>query len=420
MNKLASFALFLAVLVAAPFVSSRAQDMERVAAVVNEDVITIRDLEQRVRVALLSSNLPDSQEARARVAPQVLRRLIEEQIQIQESEHVGISIGDGEVANGFASIERQNNMPKGSFEPFLKSNGIDPETLRQQIKAELAWVKVIRSQLVPNLRIGEEEIDARLDRLKANLGKPEYLAAEIFLAVDQPSRDGEVRGLAANLFEQMHGGAPFSALARQFSQSGAASGGDLGWVSEGMLDDELFQALASLRVGQVTQPIRLGDGYHILLLRQKRIAGENEGTEPLLDLAAITILRAPGSSPEEQRQQVERVHSALASARSCERSEVEIRKFPTAQWHRPDKVKPSELPPELRPIAEGLAVGGVSAPQGQGDISRIFMLCSRTEPTAGLPSRDDVKRRIEDEKVALMAQRYLRDLKRAAFVEIRI
>ena len=155
-----------------------AQETQRVAAVVNEDMISLHDLENRLRVALLSSNLPDTMESRSRVAPQVLRRLIDERLQIQEAERVKIAISAGEIANGMANIERQNNMPRGAFEPFLKSRGIDPETIRQQVRAEISWARVVRRELLPDLKIGEEEIDARLETVKANLGKPEYLAAK--------------------------------------------------------------------------------------------------------------------------------------------------------------------------------------------------------------------------------------------------
>src|SRR3546814_18280943 len=81
--------------------------------------------------------------------------------------------------------------------------------------------------------MGEEVMDGALARLEANRGRPEYLVAEIFLGVDEPEREAEVRRLAESLVQQIRQGNPFPGIARQFSQAaGAASGGDLGWRSE--------------------------------------------------------------------------------------------------------------------------------------------------------------------------------------------
>jgi len=398
-----------------------AQETQRVAAVVNEDMVSLHDLEQRMRLAILSSNMPDTLESRQRVAPQVLRLLIDERLKIQEAQRLKVTVSASEIANGIASIERQNKMPRGSFEPYLKSKGIDPETIHQQIRAEISWVHVVRRELVPNLHIGEEEITAHLDLLKANLGKPEYLAAEIVLAVESPDKDEETHTLALKLLDQMKQGAPFSALARQFSQSGGSAGGDLGWISNGMLDDELMTPLETMKPGNITQPIRIPDGYHILLLRDKRLAGEGGSTEPSLDIGQIFLTNLPGTTPTQAQEQFKHLKDAIAGAKTCDDYEKASKKVPTAEWSRPGVIKPSELPREVSQTAADLKVGEVSEPLEMEGSRRIFIMCARTEATpGGLPSRDDMRKRIEDERMEIMAQRYLRDLRRSAFVEYRM
>ena len=399
---------------------ARAEDTVRVAAVVNDDIVSMRDLEERIRVALLSSNLPDNVETRRRVGTPVLRRLIDERLQMQEAHRLKIAITPAEIAGGLATIERQNNMDNGGFEKFLKSKDIDAETIRDQIRAELAWMRVVRGELVPDLHIGEQEIDARLLTMKASLGKPEYLVAEIFLPVDDPNRAEEQRNLAVRLIEQMRQGAPFSALARQFSQAGAAAGGDLGWISEGMLDDEVMKELASMEKGSVTQPMRTIDGYHIILLRDKRIIGEGPTGEPTYELLSIEIPVRPSASPIEREEQLKRLQGGLAGGKSCEEYEKLIKQIPTAGYRRTSKLMASELPREVASMITTLQPGSLSEPAGSPESWRIFAVCGRTEPTGGLPSRDDVRRRLENAQLEIMANRYLRDLRRSAFIEIRV
>ncbi|PKU26070.1 peptidylprolyl isomerase [Telmatospirillum siberiense] len=397
-----------------------AQETERVAAVVNDDIITLHDLEQRMRLALASSNLPDTLESRTRIGPQVLRGLVDDRLKTQEAKRLKITVAPAEIANSINNIERQNRMPPGAFEPFLQSKGIELETLRQQINAEMSWVRVVRHELIPDLHVGEAEIDARLATLKANLGKPEYLVAEIFLSVDDPRRDTEVRTLAERLIEQMRQGAPFPALARQFSQTGAA-GGDLGWVSQGSLDDELTDALAKLDKGNITPPIRTVDGYHIMLLRDKRIAGQSEETEPFYDIMTIQLPILPGSTPAERDAQLQQVRDVIASGKSCDDYEQRLKQnVATAEYNRNAKVRRSEIPPAIAALVLDLKQGQLSQPMDDGNVRRLFTVCGRIDPKGGLPSRDEIRTRLEDDQMDIMARRYLRDLRRAAFVEIRV
>lgn len=397
-----------------------AQEVERVAAVVNDDIVTLHDLEQRMRVALASSNLPDTLESRSRIGPQVLRGLIDDRLKTQEAKRLKIAVAPSEVSASFANVARQNRMTSEMFESFLKSKGIEPDTLRQQITAEMSWVRVVRHELFPDLHVGEAEIDARLATLKANMGKPEYLVAEIFLAVDDPKRDNEIKTLAERLIEQLHQGAPFPALARQFSQTGAA-GGDLGWVSQGALDDELMDALAKLDKGSITPPIRTIDGYHIMLLRDKRIAGQTEETEPSFDILTIQLPILPGATDAERDAELKKVRDVIASGKSCDDDEQAVKQtVANADFTRNTKVRQSEIPPAIAALTQNLKPKEISQPLDENGMRRVFTVCGRIEPKGGLPSRDEIRTRIEDEQMDIMARRYLRDLRRAAFVEIRI
>ncbi|UEM05272.1 peptidylprolyl isomerase [Skermanella rosea] len=250
------------------------RSVEGIAAVVNDDIISMSDLSARLQLALVSSGLPGTAEVRQRLTPQVLRSLIDERLQMQEAARANISVTDKEIDDAFGRVAEQNQMKRDQLEKMLSSQGVPRSALESQIRATIGWGKLVQRRLRPSIEIGEEEIDAVLRRIEANAGKPEYLAAEIYLAVDSPEREEEVRRLADRLVEQIGQGASFPAVARQFSQSaGATNGGDLGWVQQGQLPEELDTTLRDLRPGQVSRPIRSLTGYHILLLREQRTTG---------------------------------------------------------------------------------------------------------------------------------------------------
>lgn len=396
-----------------------AEEAERVAAVVNEDVISVHDLDQRLKLVLMSSNLPDTVEARSRVMPQVVRRLIDEHIELQEARKQKVEVESGEVVNALANIERQNNMPHGTMEKLLRAHGVDPETLRQQIKADLAWNDTVRQELTRDIHVGDDAVNTRLENLKASIGKPEYLAGEIFLAVDGPRNEEQVRSLAERLIEQLRNGAPFQSLAQQFSQNGG--GGQLGWVSEGMLDDELMKALGRLQVNSITPPIRANDGYHILLLLDKRKIGDGMSSGPSVDLLTIELNSLPSATFPERDAQLQRFKTAMGSISGCDNLEQASKNTPSTGYNQVDKVPLAQLPPEVVNLISKLDIGQMSDPLDMANSRRFFAVCGRhADQPNGLPSYDDIKRRMENEQLDNLSKRYLRDLRRNAYVDVRI
>src|SRR6266404_2271536 len=236
-----------------------------IAAVVNDEVISIFDLISRVRLVMISSNIADTPETRQRIAPQVLRSLIDEKLQLQEAKRQSVTATDEELNKGLEQIEKQNNMRSGQLNEFLKTRGLDRGQLVDQLTASIVWTKLVKRQAAQTASISDAEIDDSLKRVKEHAGEPQSRVAEIFLAVDNPAQDEEVRHVAERLSQQMKQGARFSAVATQFSQSAtAAVGGDIGYVRPDQLAPELGKAVTTLRPGELSQPVRTGGGYYLL------------------------------------------------------------------------------------------------------------------------------------------------------------
>ncbi|WP_185961477.1 peptidylprolyl isomerase [Telmatospirillum sp. J64-1] len=415
---------FLAAIAWAPVGASLApagaQQVERIAAVVNDEAISILDLEMRIRLALMSSSMPDTIEMRQRVLPQVLRKLIDERLQLQEASRQGITVTETELRDGMAMIERQNDMPQGGLEQLLRENGILPQSMYQQIRAEISWVKLVRRNFAGTISIGDEEVNAQLDMLRQAHGKPEYLLSEIFLSFESGQREDEVRNLGLRLIEEMRNGAPFPALAHQFSQSPtAATGGDMGWVTSGTLEEELEQVVRSLRPGEVSGLIRTPNGYYILALRERGIVGgDAAGTE--LELARLLVPVPPNASEAQLNQAAQQAASWGSRASSCEDLVRVAEETRAPSSGLMGKIRLGDLPQYLLPAVLPLDNNQPSAPVLMEDGIAILMVCSRDVPAGALPSRQQISESLLDQRMDMMARRLLRDLRRQAFIDVRI
>ena len=255
----------------APTDRAGAQETVGIAAVVNNEAISIHDLVARIDIAIVASRLRTSKELRRQLAPQVLRSLIDERLKVQEAARLGVTVGAAEMANARRGVEQRNGIAAGGLDDFLRSQRLDVAAVTDQLRAEILWSKLVRGRLGTSVSVGEGEIDEALARLEANRGRPEYRVAEIFLAVESSEQEGEVRAAATSLYEQLAAGASFAQIASQFSQSAtAAVGGDIGWVLEGELPGEIEDVLVQLEPGSVAPPVRAFDGYTIVSLIDRR------------------------------------------------------------------------------------------------------------------------------------------------------
>lgn len=413
--------MLLAVAALSPWNPASAQEFDRVAAVVNDEAITLRDLDARVRMALAMSRIPDSPDNRRRVVPQVLRKMIDERLQLQEAERLKITLTAAEVDGGLAAIERQNRMPPGSLVASITRAGIPAAVLRDQVRADLTWLRLTGRVLRSQIRIGDDEVNDRLQTLKERQGRPEYLVAEIFLPVDTPEQEDDARRLGERLIEQLGQGTPFPTLASQFSRSPtAANGGNMGWVAEGMVDEELFAIIQKLSKGQISPLVRTAGGYHLVAMINERVAGEQVTPEAaMVTYAEMTLPVSPKAPPKEQLMR----HAAelVRPATSCADFEAIGRRAGASGIAKGGPVRLGEMNQQLRRALGGLGPNQVAAPLDTESGIRMLMVCTREEATqVTLPTAAQVRESIEDERMDMLARRYIRDLRRAAFVDIRI
>jgi peptidyl-prolyl cis-trans isomerase SurA len=267
-------ALFLALLTIA--LPAQAQQVAGIAAVVNDEAISMNDVKDRMKLVMISSGLPNNEENRSRILPQILESLIEEQLKMQEAARNNIAVDEAEIEEGFATIAQQNKFEPAKFKEIMQKSGIPLNTLMRQIRAQLMWNKYIKDVLRSRVNVSDSDVAARVERLKGKIGQTEYLAAEIYLPIENAKQAAEVQKFASRMAAELQAKkAPFGAVAAQFSKAaGAEKGGSLGWVQQGQLPPNLDSVLVALEEGGVSDPIKTPSGIHILQLQKKRTLTE--------------------------------------------------------------------------------------------------------------------------------------------------
>jgi peptidyl-prolyl cis-trans isomerase SurA len=254
-----------------------------------------------------------------------------------------------------------------------------------------------------------------VDRIKADAGKNQYLAADIFLAVDNPGQEDDVRKTAERLLEQIHKGTPFSAVARQFSQAaGAGNGGDLGWVQPGQLPEDLDRALIRMPAGSISMPIRAGDGYHILFVREVRAVNGGDTADIRVALKRLAL---EGSDRKTMAAHAAEVASKV---RSCDDFDALVKASGNARSGDMGVVRVGDLAPELGRLVANLAIGQVSPPFGNEHEAAVVIVCDRKGSGGAEPNRDAISVQLGNQRLDMLQRRYLLDLKRSAYVEVRM
>jgi len=395
-----------------------AQDSLRIVAVVNDDVITAVDLAARTRMILASSGIKDTPEAGQRILPQVLRALIDDRIRNQAITKEGITVSQDRIDRRLNDLARANNASRQQFEGMLQQSGIPIGVLEDQIRTEVGWAMLVQRKFRSGIIITDADVDAAQKRMIENEGKPEYQVAEIFLSVDDPTQSDAVRQSAERLMEQVKGGADFAAVARQFSQaSTASSGGLIGWVHPGDLAPEIDTALTTMEPGSIAGPVRSEGGFHILQLRDKRTTGESK-TQGTVSLKRFVVPLKAGATPAEVDAATHRAQTAVDRIASCADVAKEAGDVDGGKVTDLSNVNLTSLPAGLQTIALSNPVGKASPPVRSSDGMNVFVVCQRNVTTSG-PTREEIGEQLMRDRLDLLARGYLRDLRRAAYVDIR-
>ena len=396
-------------------------NLRKATAIVNGDVITDTDVEQRLNLVVAANGGKVDPEEKTRLRLQVLRNLIDEKLEIQEAASADIKVTDSEVDAAYNRVANNFKNPNSNFVDFLRNAGSSPQSIKNQIRGELAWSKLLRRKVEPQVNVGDDEVKAVIAKLTAAKGKTEYHVSEIFLSAT-PETATRVMSDANRIVGQVRGGASFVAYARQFSEASTAGvGGDLGWVRAEQLNDAVAPTVTKLASGEVSDPIRVPGGVAIMALIEKRQVLSGNPDDAILSLKQLSLPLKPGITQVEGEAVVARFKAATQDMGGCGRAEA-VAKDLGAEVAVNDAIAIKDLPPALQNLMKQLSIGQATPPFGSAaDGLRVLVLCGRDDrPSQAVePSFDAVYNQMNEERVNSRARRYLRDLRRDAIVDYR-
>jgi peptidyl-prolyl cis-trans isomerase SurA len=395
---------------------------ESVAAVVNDDIISTFDLAQRMRLLIATSGVQPNEQNLPQFQREALVGLVDEHLQLQELRRVAkeqkldLISTDEEVDAEISDMAQQNNVTKEVFLRQMSAQGIGIETLSQQIRAQASWQRWIRGRYGSRLRIGEDQIKAQLQRVSASAAKPQFQISEVFIDAARVGGMETATNGATQLITQLQQGAPFQAVARQFSASStAASGGEVGWISSGEMAPEVDAAMEQMRPGQLSKPIVVRDGVYIIYLRDKR----SGAGATLVNLKQAAVGLAQDASATDQAAAQTKLLALRSQIKGCDDLEAQAAKAEGIVAGDLGEAEIKDLAPAFRQAAESLEVGQISEPIRTNAGLHLLAVCGKRSSGQEAVGHDQIESRLYGQQLSMIARRYMRDLRNAATIETR-
>lgn len=381
--------------------------IEGVAAIVNDEVISFTDVRNRAQLILLSLGVAPNQTTIRQAQQRAIDGLIDEQVQLQEANRWDVAIPDEQINQTINGIAGRSGKTIDQFLAELRDQGVNPSTLYDQIRADISWQQLVGGRYASRVRISKLQIDDKLDRITKNMGQEQYRVSEIFLPAFSEQQTAQMLQGATDLRRQIEEGAPFGLVAQQFSAAPTArSGGELGWITREQLKPELSQAIADMQPPAISPPIVTDDGVYLIALLDQRA--------PITPkLAGLTLKQLLATGPD-ARANLGEAADKTSGCRDLETASDAI-----------DGVTAYDLGTmSLNEI--GLAYQALFTSTAEGEATDILELsdnrlakvyvCKHVMDQGAIPSRDELEESLREQQISLIADRYLRDLKRDATI----
>ncbi|PZO03652.1 MAG: peptidylprolyl isomerase [Alphaproteobacteria bacterium] len=389
-----------------------------IIATVNDQVITGFDLRQRMLTIIAMSQVQPTDENIPAIQQQALSALVEERLQAQEiTNYEDLRISDEEVDSEVADMAQQAGTTPEQYMAFLEQGGIRRNNMREQLRTEIGWRALVGGRFNSRSAVSRGQVEQAMRQLNEAAAKPQYLIGEIFLESARVGGQQAALDGARQLVAQLQQGAPFQAVARQFSAAPSASAripGDAGWIVQGTVQPGLQAALDALEVGQLSQPIPVEGGVYIIYMRDKR-----SGVDTNLVALKQIMVEVPQDAPAEAVSAATARLQAIQPQLTCDNM---IQRATSEQGLLGSDLGESDianLAPQFQSVAQSATVGSVSAPIRTPLGVHLLGVCGKRTGGPDAPTFQQVENRLRTQNLANLARRYIRDLRADALIELK-
>ena len=388
---------------------------EGLVVLVNDAPITSYELRQRMLLVIAMTQVQPTAETLPSIQRQALNNLIDEKLQIQELQRYEVVIPDEDVNAEIARIAQSVGITPDAYMAYLAQAGVQPETVREQVRTEIGWQALVGGRYSNRARVGRRQVEQTIDRISESASRPQYLVGEIFIDATRVGGQQAAMNGANQLVQQIVQGAPFMAVARQFSAApSAASGGDAGWLIEGEVPQGLQTALDNMEPGQLSRPIPVEGGVYILYLRDKR-----DGSATSLVTLRQVMVEADENAPEaEVAAAVERLN-ALRPTLTCDNIIERSRQEDGLLGADLGESDVDDLAPQFQQVARSADIGAISAPVRTPLGVHLLAVCDRRTGGPDAPTFQEVEGRLRNQQLSMLARRYIRDLREDAHIDVK-
>jgi len=404
------------------------QPLNRVVAIVDNDVIMQTQLDARVRevqqtIAKRGAEVPPANV----LTQQVLDRLILENIQLQMGERSGIRISDEELNQAMATIAQRNGMSIEQFRDALAKDGLSFNDARDQVSREMVISRVRQRRVAERIQVTEQEVK---NFLASDLGKmqlsEEFRLANIVIPVQEDASSDALQAAerrAQDIYQQARQGADFGQLAIANSASETAlDGGDMGWRKAAQLPPPFDNMISAMSVGDVTEPIRTPGGFILLKVLEKR-GGEAPAVREEVNVRHILIKPSEIRTDAEAKVLAERLYQRIESGEDFAELAKNFSEDPgsalnggSLNW-----IDPNALVPEFREVMNNTASGEVSKPfKSQFGWHVLQVMGRRATDSSEQMREQQALNLLRNRKYEEELQTWLRQIRDEAYVEIKL
>lgn len=422
MNQFILAAWLLAIAI---FGQAHAQTLDRIVAVVEDDVILERELNTEVAVVaakLRSGNVNMPPEFVLR--KQVLERMVVDKLQRQVAAKSGIQVSDEMLRNSVGEIASRNNMSVEAFREELSRQGMDYKSFEDSIRNEIIINQLRGREIGSRIKVTDAEVAHYMEtQSQAGQSNSQYRLGHILIAVSEAASSTAIQKAkekAEQVVAELRGGADFKQMAISVSNDdNALKGGDLGWRGMGQIPTLFADTVTGMKQGDVSDPIRSPSGFHIIKMLEMEGAGQHIVTKTKVRHILIKTNELIDDAEAQKRLQAlrERIRdgddfATLARAHSDDKGSA-------VNSGSLDWVSPGALVPPFEEAMNKLAINEISQPvQTQFGWHMIQVLGRENQDNSDQFKKDRVREEIRKRKIEEETELWLRRLRDEAYVEI--